>query len=114
MGKRNLRERVFPAVGQTQNHLAAVGEAANAFDQSVCFQSIHKFHSTVVLDLQALGEYSHRGATYVRQAFDRQQCLVLLWLDACGSGGLLAQNLKAPDFVAELGERLVIDSLVSS
>lgn len=46
-----MRERVFPAVGQTQNHLASVSVAANASNQSVCFQSIHKLDGAVMLDL---------------------------------------------------------------
>lgn len=77
------------------------------------FQAIDKLHGAVVLDLQSLGEHSHCRASGVRQSFYRQQCLVLLRLDAGGSRSLFAQNLKAPDFVAEFGKRLIIDSFVS-
>lgn len=76
------------------------------------FEAVGEFHGAVMLDLQSFGEYSYRRFGRVRESPDCEQSLILLRLNARSAGSLLAQILKAPNFVTKFGERPVIELFV--
>ena len=54
-----------------------------------------------MLNQQPLGQHADGGHADVRQAFDRQQGLMLLRLDAGGADEAFAEIQKAADLVAK-------------
>lgn len=87
----------------------AIRPAAGAPDQPFGFEAAAEFDGGVMADLQPLGQGADCGRRPTRQPLDRQQCLVLLRLDAGGARGLFAEIQEAPDLIAKLRERPVID-----
>jgi hypothetical protein len=64
----------------------------------------------VVLNHQPFRQHSHRGHAMLRQSFDNQQRLVLLWLEAGGTRDAFAGMQEAPDFEAKFGYGVIIES----
>lgn len=65
------------------------------------FKAIDEFYSTVMAKVELPGEGGDRGAGASRKAFYREEELVLVRLDALGTGGILAEVLEFPDAAAE-------------
>src|SRR5215470_4028956 len=64
----------------------------------------------MVPDLQSLGQRADCGRPAALEAFHLQEHDVLLRLDARGTCSFLADAEKAPDVIAQIGERLVVHS----
>ena len=103
-----LQQR-FSATREGQHDFAAVRHAARAPYQALPFQAIYQFHRAVMLNQQPLGQHPDRSHPVGGQAFDSQQRLVLLRLDARGAHGVLAEIQEAANFEAKVRERLVIN-----
>lgn len=93
-----------------QYNLAAIGATADSLEQSVSLQTIRQLDRAVMLDLQPLGKHADGGFLCAQQAFNRQQRLMLLWLEARGASGLLAEIYKTPDLVAKFRQCLIIET----
>jgi len=85
-------------LGPTAPHQAASG------------QPIDQLHRGVVPDLQSLGQRADRRRPAALEAFHLQEHDVLLRLDARGTCSFLADAEKAPDVIAQIGQRLVVHS----
>jgi len=108
--ERELAEDFFAAGRDGEEHLAAIGGAAAALDKTFRGEAASEFDGGVVLKLEAFGENADRGALAGRETFDREHGLVLLGLEAGGTGGLFAEAEEAADFVAQIGECVVVHS----
>lgn len=64
-------------------NFAAIFRPALAAHKSGGFQAVHQFNGAVVLDLEALGDFSDLGADILRQPFEREKKLMLARLQTC-------------------------------
>jgi hypothetical protein len=71
-------------------------------------QPIHQFDSTVVLDLQPLGDFGHSRTSSRRQSFQSQHELVLSRLQPGPSRVLLAEVQETANLVSQFRKRLII------
>lgn len=92
-----------------QQDFAPIGFAARSAQKSALDEPVGKFHSAVMLDLQALGEDSNRCLRACRQPFEGQQRLMLVRLHSARARRPLAEIEVAADFVAEIGQHSVIE-----
>jgi len=108
MRQRKLREQVFAAGGQPEEHFAAVRPAAHTPHPSIARKPVGQFDGAVMANLQLPGQESHRGLEGVAKPLDGQKRLVLLRIDSYGSGGALAELEVTPDFVPEIRESAIV------
>ena len=104
MGERKLHQQSFGAWCQVQLHLAPVAAVPRAPDPPPCFQSSAQLDGAVMADLHTLRQHSDSGIDF-GPAFDRQQRLMLLRVDACLAGRPFTKIQEAPYLVAKIGQR---------
>ncbi|MFY9691660.1 MAG: hypothetical protein WA369_18600 [Candidatus Acidiferrales bacterium] len=109
VGDRKALEEAFTSRSNAEQNLTGVGTAAGACEQSLGFEAAAQFNCGVMPNLEPPGERANRGSQPLRQSFDGEQGLMLLWLDARLAGGTFAEIEEAPNFVTEAGEGLVVD-----
>jgi len=109
VGNRKLREQLFAARRHNEPHLAPIGAAARASNPAACFQTAAQLHRAVVTNLEALGQNAHGCFPSAGPPFDGQESLVLLRLDTGRARSALAEIQERANFIAEVGERLVVN-----
>jgi hypothetical protein len=109
MCERKLHEQSLGAWCQVQLHLAPVAAVPRAPDPPPCFQSAAQLDGAVMADLHKLRQHSDSGLDFA--AFDRQQRLMLLRLDARRARRAFAEIQKAPYLVAKISQRRIINRL---
>jgi len=80
--------------------------AGHALDRAVFRQPVHKFHRAVMADEHPRGQFADGGLYAVGQTFDRQEKLVLLWLDSAGARLVFAEPEKPADLKSKFRQRL--------
>lgn len=108
MGGGEIGEDFFALGRELEADLAAVFLAAEFAGEFERGEAVGEADDTVVLDLEALGEFADGDGVVAGKAFDGEQGLVLLRGDAGRQGGFFAEAQEAPQGVAEGGEELVI------
>jgi hypothetical protein len=106
---RKFREQLFAARRHNELYLAPIGAVARAPNPTMSFQTPTQLHGAVVADLEPLGQNAHRRFESERTPFDGQESLMLLWLDPGRSRGARAEIQEAANFIAEVGERFVVN-----
>ena len=100
-------KRTFARRGQANEDFAAILGGGFADDGAVIGQAIDQLDRAVMTNLKAIGEFGNGRELSRRQAFDREEELMLLRLDSMGSGGFFAIAEEFPDLVAEFGQRAI-------
>src|SRR5690349_4918842 len=108
MMDREFLQQLLAARRELEQDLAAVVFAAAAFHQVTPSQTVHQFHCTVMLDLQALGKLANATAAIFRQTFQGQQEQVLLRFQAGRPRSLLAEPQKAANLITKFSHGPVI------
>ena len=72
MVQRQLSQHLLTLRGQRQQYFSSI-LSWPAFHIATSRQPIHQLHRTVVLDLQALSQFSDSRTRIFRKAFQRQQ-----------------------------------------
>src|SRR5437868_14948209 len=99
MVERELSEDFLAFRSQRHQYLAPITARPVALYEPVCRQTVHQLDRAVMLDLQALGQFTDPWANIPGQAFQRQKQLVLTRLQACPARGLLAETKETADLV---------------
>lgn len=89
---------------EPDQYLAAVLASGFSNNSSGPLQPVDQIYGAVMLDLQAIREFADSGDFFSGQTLDRQEQLMLLWLDAMGARGVLTKTQEAPHLVPELGQ----------
>jgi hypothetical protein len=90
-----------------QQDLAAVRGVRLALDETGRFQPIYQFDRGVMSQGETIRQLANGRLGTIGQAFQRQQRLVLLRLDAMLSGLYLAELKEMPELVPELSQLLI-------
>jgi hypothetical protein len=77
-------------------------------DHSQGREAVDQLHDRMVLELELPGQGPDRGKLVGRQAFDREEQLVLLGLQAGLPGRIFAEGHEAADEMSEMRQVLVI------
>jgi len=93
---------------QTQENLTLVPRVPGASDETALHEPIDQLHRAVVADLQAVRQRSHSRQVAGGHPDERQERLVLLWLDSHPARGLLAEAHKTPDLESNLRKRAIL------
>lgn len=101
--QRKVLEDSFAARGQFQQDFTAVVAAPVPANKACGFQAVHQFDSAVVLNLQALGQFTDPGTDSRGEPLQGQQKLMLARFKAGIAGCALAKPQKTADIVAKLG-----------
>jgi hypothetical protein len=88
-------------------NFATVERAARLFDVAAPDKPVDQPDGAMVEDLKSRGEFAHGDAFFRCEAFDGQQCLVLLRSDAGRGGSTFAEAQEPSKSVAKFGEDLV-------
>jgi len=89
---------------QSDQHASAVVGGAEANQKTAFHQPVDQLDRAVMAELQPLGEGADSRRSAARQAFQSEQQLMLLRLDAGALRGRVAEAQKAPDLIAKLGQ----------
>ena len=108
MREGKLPEDARARPSEMHDYLPPVVRSAAARYVAVIFQAIHQFHHAVMFELQSPGQLAYGGLHVFGQAFDGEQQLMLLRLQAVPPGLLLAEMQVEPDLVTELGQRAIL------
>src|SRR5204863_9112579 len=90
--RRELREEALASRRDPERDLATVATARHANDEPALDAAIDEAHRAVVPDLEALADGANGRHLTARQAFDREEELVLARLDARVARGSLAEG----------------------
>src|SRR5579863_901103 len=101
------QEFLAPGAESEQN-FAAVAVAALAMDVTSGGQPVHEFHSAVMLNLQAFGQFAHKRRHAGWKPFQRKHQLMLMGLQTGSACRLFAEAQKAANLVAEFRQRLIV------
>ncbi len=105
---REVGKHALAAPGEVDEHAAAIVGIRAPLDEPAAGGAIDELDSAVVVDLEPLGDLTDGGARTGGEAFERQQELVLVGLDARGVGGLLAEPKEAAELESERSEGAVL------
>ncbi len=89
--QRQLAQHFFALGRQLQVNFAAIFRPALAAHKSGGFQAVDQFHRTMVLDLQAFGDFGDLRADVRRQPLKREKKLMLARLKTGLARGPLAE-----------------------
>lgn len=89
-----LCQGALAAVRQREANLPAVIRFVPALYPTFGNQTIHQSNGALMANLKALGQFADCYAGWSRKSLDGQQCLMLLWLDACLLCRFLAEVQK--------------------
>jgi len=110
----DLREPVehsLSASRGSQTNTAAIREIDRPLEQTLLHAAIDQFDNSVVFESEGIGSVGNRGRTPGGGARDRQQELVLLWMQACIVSCILTDQQEFPQLMAKrckgLMERLI-------
>jgi len=99
--QRECLKKLFAVAGQLDEYLAPVVGAAQAAEQTALDQAIDQFHRAVMLELHPFGQNSDGRFKVLRQTSNREQQLMLLWLDAGFARCVFAETQEATDLIAK-------------
>ena len=94
--------------GKVNPHLAAIFPTPNPLDQPPDSQPIRQADRAMVLDQEVSRQIPDGRAAVLVQSPDRQQHLVLLWLQIFVPGRRFAEVQKTPDLVAERRQGVIV------
>src|SRR6266496_1952411 len=103
-----LPQDFFPFDSQGNQNFAAVMACAMPFHITTPGQPVYQFDHAVMANLQTLGQISNAWLCASGEPLDRQQQLVLPWLESGLFRGLLAEMKELADLKAEFSQSLVV------
>ena len=103
MMQRQFLQYFLPLGRQAYVDLSPVIDAAAAANQRPFLQPVDQLDRAVMLNLQALRQVGNACSLFRAYRLGGQHELMLLRLNSCATGSLLAEVQEAPDVVAELG-----------
>jgi hypothetical protein len=98
---RELGKQPLAASREPEHYLSLVAFAGKAPNEAALDHPTHQLDRTVVSDHQALGNGADGRRT--REALQREKELMLLRLNACGTGGRFTEVEEAADQEPDLG-----------
>jgi len=101
-------EKLFTVCRNPRVNLATIGCAGLALNEAAVAQPIDQFDGGMVSKLHPLRKHADCRGNVRRKAFDGQQQLMLLAVQAIFPGSLFAECEKFSDLVAKLCECAVI------
>ena len=104
MVQRELAEHRLSPRREFDEDLASVDECAAPPHEPPLRQAVDQLDGAVVVHLEPLGQLADRRVPAPREALHGEQELVVLGLEAGGTGRLLAESEEPADLVAELGQ----------
>lgn len=94
--------------GEPHPDFAFIFRAMYPHHRAARFEAVHQFHSTVMLQKKAGGNFADGGLNVLRKPVHRQQQLMLPGFDAMLSRCRFAEVEELPDLAAELREIAVL------
>jgi hypothetical protein len=101
MNLRQAIENLLPTSRCMQANTSTICGIGPTFKQALLRAPIHQFDNGVVLQSKGFGRIGNRRRTPCRNACDREQELVLLRMQACIDGCILADQQEFPQLMAE-------------
>ena len=88
-----------------QDHLPAIRLRSFPSQQLRVLQPVHHFNGAMMPELHAFREFPYRGFPARGKSAHRQQKKILLRLETCRAGRLLAAIQKLPDLISKFRQR---------
>ena len=105
MNQGQFSKRLLAPGGDFQNDVAPVLVILALSDHAARFKPARKFDGTVMTEVQSPGDVSDGGPQTFREAFQREQKLVLLRAKALRLRCLFTEMKKPADLISKFGQR---------
>jgi hypothetical protein len=100
-------ENPLRARSEFEQHFAAILTIALAAQISTLAEAVHELDGAVVLNLQAICDFSDQRPHSIRNAFNRDENLMLARLQTSMPGSVFARAQVFPDLIADFSQTLI-------